>query len=273
MRPRLEHMPAKDGVGELSSSRQSRTSAVATLDRPMIRQAPAPSAQPRPQILVADADPETRTLYAFVLGRTGCEVVEASDGRQALTIALMRPPALVVAEIRLPLLDGCALCEILRRDRETADVPILIVTSDSRPASVERARQTGADSVLLKPATPEAIAAEARRLLAVPREPHSRSAAIDACLTVPRRAPRELAGPASRHRSQTRALERFSSKTPPAPPPKLRCPSCDGELSYQLSHVGGVNSLHREQWDYFSCPGACGTFQYRQRTRRVRRVE
>jgi hypothetical protein len=40
-----------------------------------------------------------------------------------------------------------------------------------------------------------------------------------------------------------------------------------------VSHVGGVNSLHREQWDYFSCPAGCGTFQYRQRTRRVRRME
>jgi CheY-like chemotaxis protein len=236
-------------------------------------QAPASSAQPLPQVLVADADPETRTLYAFILGLAGCQVVEASDGRQALTIALMRPPALVVAEIRLPFLDGCALCEILRRDRETADTPILIVTSDSRPASVERARQTGADWVLLKPATPEVIVAEARRLLAAPRDLQSRAAAMSARLTVPWRFPGELAGGIPRRRSQTRTLERFSSKTPPATPPELRCPACDGELTYEVSHVGGVNNLHREQWDYFSCPAGCGSFQYRQRTRRVRRVE
>jgi CheY-like chemotaxis protein len=236
-------------------------------------EAPASSAQPLPQILVADDDAETRALYAFVLGLAGCDVVEASDGRQALAMALMRPPALVVTEIRLPFLDGCALCEILRRDRETADVPILVVTGDSRPASVERARQTGANSVLLKPATPEAIVTEARRLLTVPRELHSRSAAINAYLAAPRRTPGELAGHASRPRTQTRALERFSSSTPPTQPPELRCPSCDGGLTYELSHVGGVNNLHREQWDYFSCATGCGTFQYRQRTRRVRRME
>jgi CheY-like chemotaxis protein len=236
-------------------------------------EAPASSAELLPRILIADSDARTRTLYASVFGLAGCEVAEASDGRQALTMALMRPPTLVVTAIRLLLLDGCALCEILRRDRETTDVPILVIADDSRPESVERARQNGADSVLLQSATPDAIVTEALRLLAAPRVPHSASSAINAYLATPRRTPGDLAARPSRHRTQTRALERFSSSTPPAQPPELRCPSCDVELTYELSHVGGVNKLHREQWDYFLCSAGCGTFQYRQRTRRVRRVE
>lgn len=239
----------------------------------MSAHAPASSAQPLPQVLIADGDAETRTLYAFVFGMAGCAVVEASDGREALAMALIRPPALVLTEIRLPLLDGYALCEILRRDRETAHVPILVVTGDSRAASVERARQTGADFVLVKPATPEAIVAEAQRLLAMPRDVRSGSTAISTYLAEPGAAPSGLAGDDSRPRTRTKALERFASDSPPVRPPGLRCPSCDGELTYEVSHVGGVNHLHREQWDYFVCPVGCGTFQYRQRTRRVRRME
>jgi CheY-like chemotaxis protein len=62
--------------------------------------------------------------------------VEASDGRDALTKTLMHPPALIVTELRLPFIDGYALCERLRSDRATADVPILVVASDSRPLAM-----------------------------------------------------------------------------------------------------------------------------------------
>ena len=41
---------------------------------------------------------------------------------------------------------------------------------------------------------------------------------------------------------------------------------------YRRSHVGGVSSKHSEQWDYFDCEAGCGTFQYRTRTRKLRKV-
>src|SRR2546426_9483610 len=77
---------------------------------------------PIPRILIVDATEDTRELYRQSFQLSGCDVVEASDGRDALTKALVRPPSLVVTEITLPFLDGCALCEILRRDRTTADI-------------------------------------------------------------------------------------------------------------------------------------------------------
>jgi hypothetical protein len=64
---------------------------------------------------------------------------------------------------------------------------------------------------------------------------------------------------------------RFSTTAPPAPPPALTCPWCDRSLNYEHSHIGGVSSRHAEQWDYYLCP-TCGSFQYRQRTRQLRRV-
>src|SRR6202158_3045068 len=82
---------------------------------------------PTPSILVVDANDDTRELYRQSFQLCGCHVVEAADGRDALTKALVSPPSLVVTEISLPFLDGYALCEILRRDRATADIPILVV--------------------------------------------------------------------------------------------------------------------------------------------------
>jgi hypothetical protein len=59
---------------------------------------------------------------------------------------------------------------------------------------------------------------------------------------------------------------------PPASPPQLICPDCDRPLDYKSSQVGGVSVRNAEQWDYFICGAGCGTFQYRQRTRKVRKV-
>jgi hypothetical protein len=64
---------------------------------------------------------------------------------------------------------------------------------------------------------------------------------------------RALSFPASqRHR-------RGQTMSPPLAPPRLICPRCDRPWSYST-----------EQWDYFDCGNHCGTFQYRQRTRRLR---
>jgi len=52
----------------------------------------------------------------------------------------------------------------------------------------------------------------------------------------------------------------------------LRCPLCDAPLVYENSQIGGVNVRQQEQWDYYECPGKCGTFQYRERVRKLRRI-
>jgi two-component system chemotaxis response regulator CheY len=103
-------------------------------------------------LLTTDAD--TRTLYALALPIAGCEVVQASDGRDALTQALTETPTLIITELRLPLIGGIELCEIIRRDAATHSVPILVVTSETRPTERDRIRNAGATAVLVKPTLP-----------------------------------------------------------------------------------------------------------------------
>src|SRR5262245_22844270 len=118
-----------------------------------------------PRVLLADSDQEIRVRYAAGFHRAGCDVVEASDGRDALAKALVRHPSLVVTDLHLPLMDGLALCEILRRDHVTADVPIVVVAAGLRPIDAARARRAGADVVLGKPTSVEMLMMESRRLL------------------------------------------------------------------------------------------------------------
>jgi CheY-like chemotaxis protein len=218
----------------------------------------------RARILVVDPDEDTRTMYREWFQLCGCEIVEATDGRDGLAEALTRPPALVVSEIRLPFIDGCALCEILRRDHATRRVPILVVTSEVRTAELTRAKIAGASAILLKPATPETMLAETRRLLGdTPDSPDvATPIAVDADVATPRMGQRRL----------SKSWARLSTTTPPLAPPTAICPSCDRRLTYRQSHVGGVNERQPEQWDWFVCPASCGTFEYRHRTRSLRRL-
>ena len=227
------------------------------------------SSFPPTVVLIADPDAETRALYRDAFMRAGCDVVEATDGRDALAKALPSPPSLVVTELTLPFVNGYALCDILRHDPLTAGVPILVVTGAH---AAERAGGIGVDALLLKPAAPDRLVHEARRLLATPR---AASASPYAGATANQRqsADLRLASTTEHRIPYAKAHQRFTTASPPKPPPVLSCPSCDRALTYEHSHVGGVSDRHPEQWDYFICPGGCGVFQYRQRTRRVRRVE
>ncbi len=65
-------------------------------------------------------------------------------------------------------------------------------------------------------------------------------------------------------------LARELTTEPVAPAPSLVCPDCDVVLRYLRSYIGGVNPRNVEQWDYYAC--RCGEFQYRHRTRRIRKV-
>lgn len=227
----------------------------------------APVAVARARILLVEPDEDTRAMYSEWF-RRDWDVVEAVDGRDALAEALVRPPALVISELRLPFIDGHALCEILRRDRVTARVPILVVTSEGRPLDISRAKAAGASTVLVKPTAAEEVLAEARRLLAGAVPPADAAApAGPVAIEMDRR-------PAlPRRRNLSKSLARVWTTTPPWAPPSAVCPECDQLLTYRRSRVGGVNEQQREQWDCYVCPGACGTFEYRHRTRTIRGVE
>jgi two-component system, cell cycle response regulator DivK len=232
--------------------------------------------------LLVDRDPDTRAMYAECMKLGAWEVEEASDGREALAKAIASRPNVIVMETSLPGMSGYDLCTILKRDSATNTIPILVVTSDPFAENLARVQRAGADSVLVKPCRPELLLAEVTRLAALvakSAELRSKSAATrdrvhqalarsDELLTRSRANTTKL----TKRLTLSRALHRHDTITPPIPPPSLICPVCDQVLTYLRSHIGGVSERHPEQWDYFECPVGCGTFQYRERTRRLRKV-
>jgi len=119
----------------------------------------APTSRP---ILVVDDDTKILRLVRTYLERAGYRVVEASDGRTALSAIALEAPALVVLDVMLPEVDGLA---VLRAVRRTDRTPVIILSArgltDDRIAGLA----AGADDYLPKPFSPAELVLRVQRIL------------------------------------------------------------------------------------------------------------
>jgi CheY-like chemotaxis protein len=109
-----------------------------------------------PLVLIAERDRTVRELQTFFLRRAGFRVVFVDDGNEALAFVRASPPALVIAEILIPKLDGLTVCRELRGDPATRNVPVIVF---SILAAAARAAEAGASVFLRKPLIEDAFLA------------------------------------------------------------------------------------------------------------------
>lgn len=133
--------------------------------------------QPRHTILVVDDAPLMRELGALFLARAG-RVITAANGEEAVAVAHLEAPDLIVADVRMPGIDGATLCRILKQDPQLGAPRVVLLAATGDADERERAVRAGADDVLPKPIDRVALLDSARRLLAnaprgLPRVPIS----------------------------------------------------------------------------------------------------
>lgn len=109
------------------------------------------------RILLVDDSRVTRELIKVYLIAKGVELLEAPDGAEALRMIQQSPPDLVLADLRMPRLDGFGLCEALQADPKLRKVPVLILTSNRDAEAEVRLRAAGARQVLQKPIQPQPL--------------------------------------------------------------------------------------------------------------------
>jgi two-component system cell cycle response regulator DivK len=180
----------------------------------------------RPIALIVDRDADTRRMYADYLEFASWDSEEATDGRAGLVKALTRYHDVISTDTRLSFISGYELCRILKRDRITAAIPIVVVTGDAYESDIRRARLAGADAVLVKPCLPDALVRELNRQLT---NDTTMSTTI------------------ARVRGQPFAKVTRSPQS---------CPSCRRTLMYL-----DCADAPRE-FGYYICGGDCGTFGY-----------
>ena len=101
------------------------------------------------RILVAEDEPEMAMGLKDNLQFEGYEVVVASDGEQAISLAESERPDLILLDIMMPKVDGLEVCRRVRRTGSA--VPIVMLTAKSQEADVVRGLEAGADDYVTKP--------------------------------------------------------------------------------------------------------------------------
>jgi DNA-binding response OmpR family regulator len=129
----------------------------------------------RPLILSVDDEQDVTELVEFHLTRAGCDVVTASNGRDALLSVARRRPDLILLDLMLPDIDGFGVCEILRRDSVTATIPILLLTAWATADARQFGLELGALDYLTKPFSPRELTRRVLWLLSL-RGEHKSSA-------------------------------------------------------------------------------------------------
>lgn len=115
-----------------------------------------------PKILVVDDDPNIRELVSLFLRREGYEVIEATNGEDALTRLEAVKPDLAVIDVMMPKMDGWALCSALR---ESFDMPLLMLTAKGETAHKVKGFELGADDYVVKPFDPPELIVRVKALL------------------------------------------------------------------------------------------------------------
>lgn len=118
------------------------------------------------RILVVDDEEDARTFISTVLEDAGAEIIEASDGEQAIALAKKERPDVITLDISMPGRDGVEVFGDLRNDPDTAEIPVCVVTGhpEFREVIYQRAVPPP-DGYINKPVKEEQLVRDVRRIL------------------------------------------------------------------------------------------------------------
>lgn len=119
----------------------------------------------RPRVLIVEDEADIRELMRYNLEREGFLVEEASDGAQALERIRRRVPDLLLLDLMLPGIPGLEICRQMRGGRDTATLPILVVTAKGTEVDKVLGLEMGADDYVVKPFSPREVVARVKALL------------------------------------------------------------------------------------------------------------
>ena len=122
----------------------------------------------RPIIMLADDDIEIRRILMRALGSLDAELIEASDGEQALEAIIQHQPDLVILDVMMPTLSGWELCKYIRGKAELEHIKVLMLTAIGRTVNEMTSPLYGADAHMDKPFDIQEVLETVRTLLDSP---------------------------------------------------------------------------------------------------------
>ena len=111
-----------------------------------------------PLILVAEDERDIRELIVITLQTHGLtEVIQASNGEEAVAKAKDHKPVLILMDVRMPRMTGYEACEVLKKDDDTNDIPVVFLSAKGQDTEIRKGIELGAEEYILKPFAPDEL--------------------------------------------------------------------------------------------------------------------
>jgi two-component system, OmpR family, phosphate regulon response regulator PhoB len=119
----------------------------------------------KPRLLIVEDDAALSELLVWQFENAGFEVEQTPDGEEALLLAKENAPDMIILDWMIEQVAGIEVCRRLRRDSETAQIPIIMLTARSAEEDRIRGLETGADDYVTKPFSSRELVARVQALL------------------------------------------------------------------------------------------------------------
>ena len=116
-------------------------------------------------ILTVDDTASMRQMISFTLNSVGHDVIQASDGKEALQMLQGKKVDLVIADVNMPNMDGITLVKSLRALADFKFTPILMLTTESQESKRQQGKVAGATGWIVKPFNPEQLLTIVKKVL------------------------------------------------------------------------------------------------------------
>jgi DNA-binding response OmpR family regulator len=116
-------------------------------------------------ILVVDDERTLRVNLCEMLTFEGFKVIEAENGAVAIRLARLNPPDMIICDVAMPEMDGFEVLMRLKRNPETAALPVLLLTAQAEKTSMQHGLEIGAADYILKPFIFSEVLAKVRACL------------------------------------------------------------------------------------------------------------
>ena len=115
--------------------------------------------------MTVDDSGSVRQMVSFTLREAGYEVVEASDGMDALSKLNLSDVNMVITDLNMPNLDGIGLIKGIRANQKYRFIPIIMLTTESQDSKKAEGKAAGATGWIVKPFKPEQLLAVTKKVL------------------------------------------------------------------------------------------------------------
>jgi two-component system phosphate regulon response regulator PhoB len=117
------------------------------------------------KILLVDDEEDILNLVKYNLEREGYKVETVMTGEQAVRSARENTPDLILLDLMLPGMDGLDVCRILKNDKGTGTIPIVMLTAKGEDSDIVTGLELGADDYITKPFSPRILVARVKAVL------------------------------------------------------------------------------------------------------------